>query len=217
VREVRARLAVLAASCVVLGVTGCGRSTASGATPPPDGLAGGRSAADAAGSGHPPAASEGPTPLEPLEVEEWARANAGDEDALLRLVDHIGCDGVRDRARDPSLRTAALRAMGRCPDFSELPWLADVATSGSEADATEALGAIVDQAARPRRATDPEDAEELSEGCAKLLALARATGSPRARRVSAIRALRMLAERGCVKRTDIPADLDARSAPDAAK
>jgi hypothetical protein len=147
--------------------------------------------------------------MDPLEADEWARANAGDEDALLRLVDHLGCDGVRERAREASLRTAALRAMSRCPDFSELPWLADVATNGSEADATEALGAIVDQAARRRRATDPEDAEELSEGCAKLLALARATGSPRARRVNAISALRMLADRGCVKRSDIPTDLDA--------
>jgi len=73
-----------------------------------------------------------------------------------------------------------------------------------------ALETIGDLAAAPRRANDPEDAPELHEGCASLLALSRAGERPRERRVLAIRALRMLADRGCVKRADIPAELDAR-------
>jgi hypothetical protein len=40
--------------------------------------------------------------------------------------------------------------------------------------------------------------------------MARDTSRPRERRVLAIRALRMLAERGCVSRGDVPGDLDAR-------
>jgi hypothetical protein len=153
--------------------------------------------------------------MDPLEADEWARANAGDEDSLIRLADRLGCDGLRERAQQPALETSALRAMGRCPDFAELPWLADVAAGGSEAESTEALGAIVDEAARPRRATDPEDAEELSEGCAKLLVLAKATDRPKARRVNAIRALRMLTDRGCVRPADIPTDLDPSEPKDA--
>jgi hypothetical protein len=146
--------------------------------------------------------------MDPREADEWARAGAGDEDSLIRLADHLGCDGLRDRAQQAALRTLALRAMGRCSDFSELPWLADLAATGSDEDAMEALAAIVDEAARPRRATDPDDAEELSEGCAKLLTLAKATDRPRVRRANAIRALRMLTDRGCVRRAEIPVDLD---------
>ena len=52
---------------------------------------------------------------------------------------------------------------------------------------------------------------------AELLALARATGQSKARRVNAIRALRMLADRGCVRRADIPVDFDAPEAKDASK
>ncbi len=108
------------------------------------------------------------------------------------------------------MRLPAVRAMRYCPDFSELPWLAGLASTGPDDVATEALDAIVEQAARRRRAVDPEDADELREGCATLLGLARSTDRPRPRRVVAIRALRMLAERGCVQRADIPTDLDAK-------
>ena len=93
---------------------------------------------------------------------------------------------------------------------TELGWLAGVTSTGSDADSAAALDAILDQAARPRRAVDPEDADEIADGCQTLLALARAPGRPRTRRVGAIRALRMLAERGCAKAADIPTDLDGK-------
>jgi hypothetical protein len=94
-------------------------------------------------------------------------------------------------------------------DFSELPWLAQVATTGTDDDARVALDAVVELAARPRRATDPEDADELHVGCGALLDLARGGERPKERRVLAIRALRMLTDRGCVKKADIPTELDA--------
>jgi hypothetical protein len=100
--------------------------------------------------------------------------------------------------------------MQYCRDFSELPWLAEVATTGSDEEAKEALDAVVELAARPRRATDPEDADELHTGCGALLELARGAERPRVRRVMAIRALRMLSERGCVKKAEIPTELDAK-------
>jgi hypothetical protein len=145
------------------------------------------------------------------ERAQWAAAKEGDPEELMRLADLAGCEGLRERAQaDAELRTVALRAMQYCGDFSGLPWLAEVAGGASDAEARDALDSVVQLAARPRTATDPEDADELHEGCAALLVIARDTNRPRDRRVLAIRALRMLAERGCVKRADIPVDLDAR-------
>ncbi len=149
-------------------------------------------------------------PMDSREAEAWARAQDGGDDDDIRLADLVGCAGLRERAEDPRLRRTAVRAMAQCQDFSELPWLAGVGAHGADADAIEALDAIVAQAARVRRATDPEDADELHEGCSALLALSRGAQAPPARRVRAIRALRMLSDRGCVKRADIPADLDAK-------
>jgi hypothetical protein len=140
----------------------------------------------------------------------WGEADGGEPSELIRLADLVGCSGLQQRAADPSLRDLAVKAMRHCPDFSELPWLADLATSGPDDLAADALDTIVDQAARPRRAVDPEDADELHVGCATLLALARETDRPRSRRVGAVRALRMLSERGCVQRADIPTDVDVK-------
>lgn len=153
--------------------------------------------------------------LEPMGDRERAAwkeaADSGEPSEILRLADLVGCSGLRERAAgDPSLTALAVRAMRHCPDFTELPWLADVAMTGTDDLAAEALDSIVDQAARPRRAVDPEDAEELHAGCATLLALARAADRPRPRRIGAVRALRMLADRGCVARADIPTDVDAK-------
>jgi hypothetical protein len=149
-------------------------------------------------------------PMDSREAEAWARASDGGEDDDVRLADLVGCEGLRERASAARFRPVALRAMAYCPDFSELPWLAEVGTLGADGEAIEALDAVVEQAARGRRATDAEDADELHAGCASLLALSRATDRPAPRRVRAIRALRMLADRGCVKRADIPTDLDAK-------
>ena len=150
-------------------------------------------------------------PMDPMEAEAWGRAQAGADEDRMRLVDLVGCEGLRERAEVPARRSTAIRAMSFCPDFSELPWLASVATSGHDDEAADALDAIVDQAARPRRPTDAEDGQELFAGCQSLLDLSRSSGQPPARRVVAVRALRMLSERGCVKRADIPSDLDAKN------
>ncbi len=149
-------------------------------------------------------------PMDSRETEAWSRAGDGGDDDDLRLADLVGCEGLRERATSPRLRRTAVRAMAYCRDFSELPWLVEVGARGVDVEALDALDAIVAQAARVRRATDPEDGDELHSGCAALLALSRATEQPAPRRVRAIRALRMLSDRGCVKRADIPADLDAK-------
>jgi hypothetical protein len=149
--------------------------------------------------------------MDERERAQWAAAREGDAEERMRLVDLVGCEGLRERTlAEADLRGVAVAAMAYCSDFAELPWLAEVAAGKNDSDARAALDAIGQLAARPRRATDPEDASELHEGCAALLAMARETGRPKERRVLAIRALRMLAERGCVSRADIPGDLDAR-------
>jgi hypothetical protein len=148
--------------------------------------------------------------MEAREAAQWEAAKGGEPEELMRLADLVGCNGLRDRAEVQALRATALAAMRYCEDFSELPWLARVATDSGDAEARTALDAIVEQAARPRRATDPEDADDLHAGCEALLALAKDVARPKERRVLAIRSLRMLSERGCVKRAEIPTDLDAR-------
>jgi hypothetical protein len=152
----------------------------------------------------------GDVPMGERERAAWSDADGGDPAEVLRLVDLVGCAGLRGRASAPELRIVAVKAMRYCPDFSELPWLADLAQNGSDDVAMEALDTVIDQAARPRRAVDPEDADELHAGCAALLSLARSADRPRPRRIGAVRALRMLADRGCVQRADIPTDVDAK-------
>jgi hypothetical protein len=151
------------------------------------------------------------TPMDAREAEAWARAQSGADEDRLRLAELVGCESLRERAQVAAQRATAIRAMSFCGDFSELPWLASIAASGRDDEAAEALDTISDQAARARRPTDAEDAQELAAGCQSLLDLSRSTGQPRSRRVMAVRALRMLSERGCVKRVDIPSDLDAKN------
>jgi hypothetical protein len=149
--------------------------------------------------------------MDEQEARAWARASEGDEDELGRLADLAGCEGLRRGGIDhPKLRVTALLAMANCRDFSELPFLADVAAGPSEPEALAALASITSQAARRRRATDPDDARELDDGCRALLALARSGQMSRQRRVGAVDALRMLADRGCVRRDEIPVDLDTK-------
>jgi hypothetical protein len=143
----------------------------------------------------------------------WTRAKAnietGDGDDLARLADHEGMTGILARADDPAWRATAIRALAYVDGFDAFPWLAKVAKGEPNDDAMAALEAVIDIAAKPRRAVDPEDAAEMREGCDALLGLAKEKEAARPRRIVAIRALRMLSERGCVAQNDIPTELDA--------
>jgi hypothetical protein len=151
--------------------------------------------------------------IDPVALDLWTRAKdnvaTGDGDDLARLADRENLSGLLARAEDPAWRATAIHAMAYVDGFEALPWLAKVARAAPNEDALAALDAIEDIAARPRRAVDPEDAAEMKSGCDSLLALAKQSDAARARRIIAIRALRMLSERGCVAPAEIPADLDA--------
>ena len=149
-------------------------------------------------------------PMSSREAAQWAQAASGDAEELMRLTDLVGCGGLRARADGVERRLTALRAVRYCGDFSELPWLAEVAAKGDDDEAKAALETAIDLAAMPRRALDPDDAAELHAGCGALLQLARSHESSKERRVAAVRALRMLSERGCVERSSIPVELDPR-------
>jgi hypothetical protein len=151
---------------------------------------------------------------DPVLEELWAQAKGGEAGDLARLADREGESGLVERAQvDPASRQTALRAMAFAPEpgaFAGLPFLAEAARGADEAQAEVALQSAIDLAARPRRAIDPEDAAEMKAGCDSLLALANDPKASRARRVNSIRALRMLADRGCVDLRALPTDLDAR-------
>ncbi len=153
-------------------------------------------------------------PPRPPEVDDlWARANdadGGTEDDLSRLARREGVTGLVERGAHPSWRAVAAQALGYTEGFAALPWLTEVGATDSEAVAMAALESATRLAAQVRTQTDPEDAEELRAGCDRLLALACDAKAEKKRRVLAIRALRMLNDRGCVKSAEVPAELDAR-------
>ncbi len=156
------------------------------------------------------AVAEAAPPEEPRATDLWTRALDGDADDLARLAAYVGSDGLLDALTAPTRRLAALRALAFAEDFTALPSLARVATTGSDGESTAALDSISALAAAPRRATDPEDALEVREGCSLLLMLARDASRPAPRRTLAVSALRMLASRGWVAAAEVPTDLDAR-------
>ncbi len=136
----------------------------------------------------------------------WGNAKEGDVEDLATLAVHEGAMGLVEASSEPALRKAALRAMGYARGWAQLPFLARVASDKDDAEAAVALDAAIELAARPRRSEDPEDSDELKEGCEALGGLARDAKRPRPRRIAAIRALRMLP---CPK-MELPTDLDAK-------
>jgi hypothetical protein len=157
-----------------------------------------------------PGAPEPKVERTPQEEDLWARAAEGEADDLARLANREGALGLMDRGRDPRFRATAFRAAAYLDDFTVLPWLADEGASREADEAKLALDAVVDLAARPRRQVDPEDAVDLRRGCDALLALASDEKADRDRRVLAVRALRMLRDRGCVSSEAIPGAVDSK-------
>jgi len=149
-------------------------------------------------------------PMDDRERAAWARAESGDEGDRSRLADLVGCEGLRERATDPAFRRTAIRSMAYCAEFSQLPFLVGVSSALSDDEAADALESVVEQASSPRRSNESDDAEELRIGCRALLALSLTPAASRRRRVVAVRALRMLAERGCVTPAEIPSEFDTK-------
>lgn len=160
-----------------------------------------------AGSASASAGETGAAPSVALASDRlWELAKDGEEEDLATLAVHEGAAGLVEGAARPEQRLTAIRAMAYARGWSQLPFLANAAIGKDEAEAKAALESVIDLAARPRTSEDPEDAPELAEGCEKLVGLAKAADREKARRVVAVRALRMMP---CPK-ADLPTDLDAR-------
>lgn len=139
----------------------------------------------------------------------WKHAiESGDVEDLAALATHEGAAGLIEAATaDKALRPTAIRAMGYARGWAQLPFLAKTANGKDDEEAKLALEGAIELSSRPRRLSeDNEDTEELKEGCEGLSALAKDSVRPRARRIAAIRALRMMP---CSVK-DLPADLDAK-------
>jgi len=149
-------------------------------------------------------------PPDPQVEELWERAAEGELSDLARLYDREGETGLVAGAALPARRMTAIAALACASDFTALPFLAGVASSGSEDEARLALESAASLAALPQRTRDPEDALELGQGCDQLAALARRPDASLARRARAVSALRMLAGTGCIKPEAIPSDLDPK-------
>jgi hypothetical protein len=174
---------------------------------------GAATAGSSSGEAAPPAVAEAAAYIparDPLVEDLWQQGADGELDDLARLHDREGETGLIERAAVPAYRMTALAALACGDDFEALPFLADVAASGTDAEADVALASAQSLAAVPRRARDPEDALELRQGCERLLGLARKVEAPRSRRAGAITALRMLESTGCLHGEAPPIDLDAK-------
>jgi len=181
---------VLALGLVTFGAcSACGRKDS-----PPPAVSVASAASDAA-----------PPPPPPRPPVLWASAADGDVEDLAKLAVHEGAAGLVEAAGDPTLRKTAIRAMAYARGWAQLPFLARAAR-GDEVEAALALDAAIELAARPRKSEDVEDATELKEGCEELAKLAGEAERPRARRIAALRALRMMP---CPKLA-LPSDLDAK-------
>lgn len=197
----RRRLAFIvggaAAAAVVLFATcgGCGRSS-------PNAPAGSGSASASAASGEGGAPPSVAIPSDRL----WELAKDGEEEDLATLAVHEGAVGLIEGAGRADQRMTAIKAMAYARGWAQLPYLATTAAGKDDAEAKAALESVIDLAARPRSSEDPEDKPELEEGCAKLVDLAKAADRDKARRVMALRALRMMP---CPK-SELPSDLDAK-------
>lgn len=196
----------LGAYCLARGTAPPAVVAAGDASAPRDG--GAASAAPASASA---SASAGAAGADDARGDDlWARARSGEPDDLARLAQAEGTEGLVAGATDKERRTIAIRALAHADGLGALPFLAEVSVSGAEGEPEAALESIAALAARPRRSRDPDEALELRAGCDALLGLAKDAKAPRTRRVRAVSALRMLAERGCVDRRSIPTDLDAK-------
>ena len=140
----------------------------------------------------------------------WSGAEDGECEDLAALAVHEGAMGLVEATSIPELRETALKAMGYAAGFAQLPFLAKVAGGKNDDEARLALAATVELAARPRRAEDVEDADELREGCEGLFALARDKARPKWRRASAVRALRMMPCPPSLSDEGLPSDVDAK-------
>lgn len=192
------------AVCVAVGIA-CGRTST---TKPvvASGVASGAPSASAIAS----ADLDAGEPLDPRDVELWARATDGGDEDLARLAQREGSAGLVERGADVAKRMTAIRALAYAQDFVALPWLVEIAWGKDDGEATASLDSIAELAARPRRAVDPEDGAELRAGCDRLLALAKSDKLSKERRIVAIRAIRMMADRACATAEEIPTELDAK-------
>jgi len=196
-------LAIAAAVVVGVGalVYACGACGKAGGVPAPV------EPSSLDGGGESDASARQPPPRERASWE--AAQDGGDVEDLAALAGQEGAAGLIEAAeQEPDLRATAVRAMGYARGWAQLPYLARIASDKDDELARAALDSVLELAVRPRRAEDPEDVDELRDGCEKLTALAKDTSKARTRRVASLRALRMMpcpAVDG-----GLPTDLDAR-------
>jgi len=193
----RARAQVFVAVCIVA----CGRTSPSANAPDTSAGSGPSLAAALVDAGE---AGAGDSEY----AELWIRAADGTEEDSMRLARALGPEGLVAGATSQAARLVAVRAMAFSDGFAGLPWLGELAAGEDVALAKEAADSAVALAARGRDQNDPEDAEEMRAGCTKLVAIAKNGKHDKTVRIRAVRTLRLLADRGCVKVEDIPTDFD---------
>jgi hypothetical protein len=180
----------LIAALVLFGV-GCGKKDAA----PQAAVSTSTGSAPSASSGRAPEAGAASDPA----IDAWSAAASLEPEDLSRLALREGSAGIVAGATSDAKRKIAVHALAFGEDFDALPFLGEVAGGADAPLALAAADTAGVLAARRRMALAPEDALEVREGCDRLLAVAKDASKPRPLRLKVLRALRMLADRGCAR------------------
>jgi hypothetical protein len=136
----------------------------------------------------------------------WEAAAAGDRQALGRLTELHATRELLELARDAGdpRRDTAFAAIAVAPDAEVV--LGELARLGRGDD--RALATVLEVARRPPRGGEALDAESLARCLRELDALSRDAAAPRARRVTAVNALRAFARAGYLDEAGVTRELD---------
>ena len=168
---------------------------------------------DAGDAAPPPSLGAQPVKESELAKDElWRRAQEGDPVDLARLADREGAGGLLEGLEEGGpIGLAALAALPYAHDAdAAYQRLGEIVRQLEPSAAVPVIDTIAQIAARPRRQTEPLDPPGLKSCADALLGLAERKSLAKNVRAPAISALRMLAERGAVNASSIPADLDPK-------
>jgi hypothetical protein len=168
---------------------------------------------DAGDAAPPPSLGAQPVKESELAKDElWRRAQEGDPVDLARLADREGAGGLLEGLEEGGpIGLAALAALPYAHDAdAAYQRLGEIVRQLEPSAAVPVIDTIAQIAARPRRQTEPLDPPGLKSCADALLGLAERKSLAKNVRAPTISALRMLAERGAVNASSIPADLDPK-------
>ena len=157
------------------------------------------------------AAASVTTPPPPMPITGdalFTAAEAGDPEDALRLLQREGTQGLVRALSEEKLRVAAIHGLGQTQGLGAVRPLVRAADDSAEPEL--ALRTAVDLIVQARRSADVDAPEEIRDAARVLAEMTQDERRPPPVRALALRALRLLADRGAVAPGTIPTDGGAK-------